>query len=239
MFLLTRPLPKLNTSTQAFLDAGINVTGVATSDIHYHEHACEQVIERLLSRPVDAIIVTSVYAVPACIKSLKTTNKAPTVFAVGTTTAALLNEAFPSLRVLTPSQHTSEGILAMHQVNEANCKEVVIIKGEGGRNTLQYTLEKNGKTVTPFCVYKRKQLATPVYTKNWKLEDVSGIIATSENMAMQLIASHSTHILTLPWVTVSERIARTLKNYNVANVAVCERATDQALIAWVKDNWEY
>lgn len=239
MFLLTRPLPKLNTSTQAFLEAGISVTGVATSDIQYHEHVYKHVTERLISHPVDAIIVTSVYAVPACIESLKTTSKMPMVFAVGTSTAALLSDTFPALNVLTPSQHTSEGILAMHQVNEANCKEVVIIKGEGGRNTLQQTLEKSGKTVTPFCVYKRKQLSTPVYTNNWKLEDVSGIIATSENMATQLIASHSTHILTVPWVTVSERIARTLKNYNVARVGVCERATDQALIAWVKDNWEY
>jgi len=58
-------------------------------------------------------------------------------------------------------------------------------------------------------------------------------------MAMQLIASHSDHILTLPWVTVSERIASTLRKRGIENVAVCEQATDQALIAWIKDNWEY
>lgn len=239
MLLLTRPLPKLQASTQAFMHAGIQVTGVATSDIHYHQAAYQQVQQHLHSHPVDAVIVTSVYAVPACIEGLKNTLQTPTIFAVGNATATLLQDALPSLTVLTPLQHTSEGILAMQQLNEANCQEVVIIKGEGGRQTLQHALQKNGKTVTPFCVYKRQQLTPPVYTNSWDMDDVSGIIATSENMATQLIASQPKQILTLPWVTVSERIANTLRNYKVASVAVCERATDQALIAWVKENWEY
>ncbi|PTT98346.1 uroporphyrinogen-III synthase, partial [Pseudomonas sp. HMWF031] len=41
------------------------------------------------------------------------------------------------------------------------------------------------------------------------------------------------------WLTVSDRIAKTLTSQGIKEVAVCQRATDQALIAWVKDNWEY
>ncbi|MEC7699777.1 MAG: uroporphyrinogen-III synthase, partial [Pseudomonadota bacterium] len=66
-----------------------------------------------------------------------------------------------------------------------------------------------------------------------------GIIATSEAMATQLISHYGNALLTLPWVTVSERIASSLNRLGASRVQICHRATDQALIAWVKDNWEY
>ena len=90
-----------------------------------------------------------------------------------------------------------------------------------------------------FSVYKREQLTRPVYTKRWKMDEVSGIIATSEAMALQLIAQFGQALKSIKWLTVSDRIAKTLTSQGIKEVAVCQRATDQALIAWVKDNWEY
>ena len=127
----------------------------------------------------------------------------------------------------------------MHQLNEANCQHVVIIKGEGGRDAIAKGLDEKGTLVNSFCVYKREQLVRPIYTKRWKMGEVSGIIATSEAMALQLIEQFGHALLTFKWLTVSDRIALTLNSKGVKEVAVCQRATDQALIAWVKDNWEY
>ena len=239
MLLLTRPLPKLDASVAAFRQAGVSVTGVATSDIEYNPTVIAELRQCLLRQARATVIVTSVFAVPALAQAWTNSLSHPPILAVGDATAAKIKSLLPEAHVFTPEQHTSEGILAMHQLNEANCNDIVIIKGEGGRDTLQNTLRLQGKQVYPFCVYKRVALAQPFYTNNWQIDDVSGIIATSENMAMQLIASHSDHILTLPWVTVSERIASTLRKRGIENVAVCEQATDQALIAWIKDNWEY
>jgi uroporphyrinogen-III synthase len=127
----------------------------------------------------------------------------------------------------------------MPLLNEPKGKQVVIIKGEGGRQAIADGLTAKGASCQSFCVYRTEQLADPIYTKCWKVEDVRGIIATSEAMAMQLIHSQGHAILSLPWLTVSERIAVSLRKCGVTEVFVCHRATDQALIAWVKDNWEY
>jgi len=253
MLLLTRPLPKLESSVQAFSAAGINTVGVATSDIETVESEAQSLIQYASNgRQIDAIIVTSVYAVPSALQALNEVfchhaphtstsheQSSPTILAVGDATANALKQANIGLKVDTPAQHTSEGILAMHQLNEANCKQVVIIKGEGGREMLSRQLQARGIKVNQFCVYKRIQLASPIYTKFWQIDDVSGIIATSESMAKQLISHHSKPLFTLPWLTVSERIATTLRSWGIEQVAVCQRATDQALIAWVQENWEY
>ncbi|MBO7921917.1 uroporphyrinogen-III synthase [Alteromonas sp. K632G] len=243
MLLITRPLPKLQASADAFEQAGIDTIGVATSDIQSIPSKAGKLQQFLLGSPsINIIIVTSIYAVPAALHALNQASflsAPPTLIAVGDATANALHSTNLPLKIVTPSLHTSEGILVMQQLNEANCTQVVIIKGEGGRDTLSHVLGERGISVTEFCVYKREPLTNPIYTKRWKIGDVSGIIATSENLAKQLISTHSRQILALPWLTVSERVATSLRNLGIARVSVCNRATDQALIAWVKENWEY
>lgn len=246
MLLITRPLPKLQTSASAFEAAGINVIGVATSDIEPNPASANELTRHLISgKNTSIIIVTSVYAVPAGLSAIQEmllhASKSvtlPLVIAVGDATADALKAASLPLTIVTPLRHTSEGILVMQQLNEANCQQVVIIKGQGGRDALAYALRKRGIPTTEFCVYKRVPLTSPVYTKTWKIGEVSGIIATSENMAKQLISNHNVQLLALPWLTVSERVATSLRNLGITRISVCDRATDQALIAWVKENWE-
>jgi uroporphyrinogen-III synthase len=258
VLLFTRPLPKLAASAQAFDAAGLDAVGAATCDIVYVKSERDAISTFLANTRVDVIIVTSVYAVAAAEDAVQSlieialTNRdvaiksLPLIIAVGDATAKKLRHALYSIPqqitppiILTPEIHTSEGILAMPQVNEAKGKQVVIIKGEGGRQAIADGLTAKGASCQSFCVYRTEQLADPIYTKCWKVEDVRGIIATSEAMAMQLIHSQGHAILSLPWLTVSERIAVSLRERGVTEVFVCHRATDQALIAWVKDNWEY
>lgn len=267
MLLFTRPLPKLASSAQAFADAGLDAVGAATCDIVYIKSERNAVSTFLQNARADVLIVTSVYAVAAAVDAVQylvdnaLNNKAvtlnatnsqvgptpslPLIIAVGAATAKKLRDALSSipqqtspLIILTPEIHTSEGILAMPQLNEANGKQVVIIKGEGGREVIANGLVAKGASCQSFCVYRTEQLKDPIYTKCWKVKDVRGIIATSEAMATQLIHSLGHAILSLPWLTVSERIALSLRKRGVTEVFVCHRATDQALIAWVKDNWE-
>lgn len=246
MLLFTRPLPKLNATGRAFENAGINAVGVATSDIVCVSSESAAASDFIAKNPVQAVVVTSVYATQSAIGGVKARSelgaKLPTVIAVGDATAKKLQHALNNVdcaTVLTPDAHTSEGILAMQQLNEPSNQHVVIIKGEGGRDVIARGLQQRGYEVSHFCVYKREQLTQPIYTKRWKISDVSGIIATSEAMATQLISHYGNALLTLPWLTVSERIATSLREIGVLRVSVCSRATDQALTAWVKDNWEF
>ena len=243
MLLFTRPLPKLKASAIAFENAGIDAVGIATSDITPVPSESSAAAAFLLNNPVDVVVVTSVYAVKTVVAGLgKAINNPPLIVAVGDATLRKLQselDGFPLDKIVTPDVHTSEGILAMHQLNEANCQHVVIIKGEGGRSAIADGLNEQGMLVNCFNVYKRELLTRPIYTKRWKMSEVSGIIATSEAMALQLIAQFDDALIDLPWLTVSSRIANTLTVKGVKKVSVCQRATDQALIAWVKDNWEY
>ena len=247
MLLFTRPLPKLNVSASAFEQAGIDAVGVATTDIVHIKTESNAARQFLRDNTVDFVIVTSVYAVDTAVASVteNTRNSLPVFIAVGDATARKLRfglDKVDNAIVLTPETHTSEGILAMHQLNNEHVQHVVIIKGEGGRDAIEQGLrDKFDKVqdISIFCVYKREQLASPISTKYWKISDVSGIIATSESMAMQLLAHFGNALLSLRWVCVSERIATSLNKMGATRVSVCSRATDQALITWVKDNWEY
>lgn len=243
MLLFTRPLPKLKASAIAFEKAGLDAVGIATSDITPVSSESSAAAEFLQNNPVNVVVVTSVYAVKSAVAGLnKTFENPPLIVAVGDATLRKLQselDVFPIDKIVTPDVHTSEGILAMHQLNEPNCQHVVIIKGEGGRSAIADGLNERGILVNCFNVYKRELLSRPIYTKRWKMSDVSGIIATSEAMALQLIAHYGDALLDFPWLTVSSRIANTLTVKGIEKVGICQRATDQALIAWVKDNWEY
>ena len=246
MLLFTRPLPKLNTTAKAFDAAGVNAVGVATTDIVQVVSEHKAALLLLTTNAIDVVIVTSVYAVKTVLTAMQDYVSAhdsyPIFVAVGDATARKLREGLPqnaAQNVVTPESHTSEGIVAMHYFNEANDQHVVIMKGEGGRQAIAEGLAREGRMISTFCVYRRELLTQPVYTKRWKIADVSGIIATSEAMATQLISHYGNALLTLPWVTVSERIATSLNRLGASRVQICHRATDQALIAWVKDNWEY
>ena len=144
MLLITRPLPKLQASADAFEQAGIDAIGVATSDIQSIPSKAGKLQQFLLGSPsINIIIVTSIYAVPAALHALNQASflsASPTLIAVGDATANALHSANLPLKIVTPSLHTSEGILVMQQLNEANCTQVVIIKGEGGRDTLSHVL---------------------------------------------------------------------------------------------------
>ncbi len=256
MLLFTRPLPKLNTTALAFAKADIDAVGIATSYIVAISSESKAISDFFALNSVDIVIVTSVYAVDnAVVSTIETaiknsatktqdinSNTLPTLIAVGDATARKLRQRlshYNDVSIAVPDVHTSEGILDMHQLDAVNGQQVVIIKGEGGRNVIAQSLQDKGCDVSTFCVYRREQLSSPVFTKRWKTSDVSGIIATSEAMALQLLAHYGNTLIDLPWLTVSERIASTLHNMGVKRVSVCQRATDGALIAWVKDNWEY
>ena len=120
MLLFTRPLPKLNVSAAAFEQAEIDAVGVATTDIVYVRTESDAARQFLRDNTVDIVIVTSVYAVETAVSSVaKSTSQALPIFiAVGDATARKLRFGLANIKgatVLTPSTHTSEGILAMHQ----------------------------------------------------------------------------------------------------------------------------
>ncbi len=238
MYLLTRPLPKLNASLTAFRHAGVSVVGVATTDIRMLGDEESKMATYLRDgRSPDVIIVTSVFAAQSLLRCHQSPSPGTLVIAVGQATAALLRPVYHNLRV--PDKQTSEGILALPELHRANCQHIVIIKGRGGRTELHNSLTTQHKNVTTWCVYERTRLSPPVISDEFELHAVRGIIATSEALGSQLLQHYSNQAIScIPWLTVSERVADSLRTQGVHDVSVSAGASDSALIEWIKNNWE-
>lgn len=244
MYLLTRPLPKLNDSVAAFQQAGLHVCGIATTDIAEHSEGVAALSDFLRAGIVpDHLIITSVFAARALIDlfsrypqshvHLQSVN----VVAVGFATATELSPWFSHIAV--PRPQTSEGIVMMPEFNRANCQHIVIIKGIGGRSAIRDRLREKQHTVDTFDVYRRTQLDKPVICGDLTSAALTGVIATSEEQALTLLATASLPaIASLPWLTVSDRIASTLRNKGIDQVGVSGSASDNALINWIEKNWE-
>lgn len=238
MYLITRPRPKLESTKAAFSAAGLNVTVLATSDIAMEQAAIRALTNHLQQgRKADRYIVTSPFAVDALTAiPAKLTAQLPFI-AVGSSTCAGLAQL--SDNVVVPDTFTSEGILRLDELSRENCRQVIMIKGEGGRTAIADELSRRGIAVTAYCVYRRVPLSVPAQTNHWEWRHVKGIIATSETMAQQLWElSPLPQVSALPWLTVSDRVADAIKRWGATNVSVCTGASDSALIQWVKDFWE-
>ncbi|HBS41380.1 MAG TPA: uroporphyrinogen-III synthase [Oceanospirillales bacterium] len=236
-YLLTRPRPKMLKSQQAFDKAGLSVSVIAPVDIEYCGNSARQAGECCAQHPDTLLIVTSTFAAQALLQNKSAFQPRQPVLAVGRSSADILARHFTDVDC--PLNETSEGLLAHLQAKDDNFTRVAIIKGEGGRTTIADTLLASAFSVHQFCLYKRIALKSPEQTNQWQWADVKGIIATSKEMATRLFAYYDNAELNRPpWLVVSERIRAELADLGVKNAAVCPGASDAALIAWVKENWE-
>ena len=69
------------------------------------------------------------------------------VIAVGSGTAAALQQR-GMLEVLIPATFNSEGLLAMAELSDVAGKQILLVKGEGGRPLLEEVLAQRGAQVT-------------------------------------------------------------------------------------------
>ena len=236
MLLITRPEQKLKASITAFKEAGIGVTGVAPLTIAFNQQQMQLCKTRFSNSAPDIAIVTSTFAAKNITDEVYFRSETLWL-AVGKSTADILRRA--GLHVTVPEHQNSEGLLTLTQLNGAKRQQIVIIKGEGGRTTLPNTLRARGYEVEEYLFYSRKPLAQPIQTDDWQWPAITGIVATSGEMAEQLFRNYDKQTLCeRPWLTVSNRIAEKLRAEGVSNIAVCDNASDIALIAWIKDNWE-
>lgn len=237
MYLLTRPAPGIWISQAAFERQKLSVCVLGLVDIETSGAGVAEFTSHLQRRIPDMVIITSKYAVQACAEQLQSLTGDATIFAVGTGTAAAL--ASLQLNAVLPDIPTSEGLLALPQLNDAKRKQIVIIKGVAGRTTLAEQLTDRGAQVNTIAVYRRTYPAHIQQTNQWQWPDVQGIIATSEEMSERLFAHlDNTQLCTRPWLTVSHRVATYIRQCGVRTVEVVNGASDAQLSQWIKENWE-
>ncbi|MDE3273592.1 uroporphyrinogen-III C-methyltransferase [Pseudoalteromonas sp. G4] len=128
--------------------------------------------------------------------------------AVGKSTAEVVTELFEK-PCASPIVETSEGLLAMPELNNVASKRIVLVKGKGGRNKLAKELKEREAIFQPLAVYQR--LTNPELTielaQTWQQRGVDSVVLTSNASidSFLAVATNKSWLETLTVFLVSER----------------------------------
>lgn len=160
-------------------------------------------------------------------------------WAVGDSTAAVLEAS--GLPVQRPEQDMrSEGLLAMPALTAPAGERVLIVKGQGGRETLQETLAARGARVDTMCCYRRGATAlTPAACRErLAAAPVSLIMISSgeglEQLSRLLSPRENTKLADTALLVPSPRVARQAEDLGWRRVQQADGASDEAMLAAAK-----
>lgn len=160
-----------------------------------------------------------------------------TVIAVGNKTRNTL--AAGGIQAQVPVRADSEGLLAMPALSAPDSRDVVIVKGEGGRELLASELTGRGARVTEWACYRRC----------WPEVDVSGLMEISAGLIFQvssgemvsrlselLAGGGQADLFQSSIIVPSDRVARLATEIGWGQVIRAEDASDDAFIRALKQH---
>lgn len=229
-YLLLKPAAKYQTSAAHFKQAGLDTVGLALIDTPANTRVVNNLAEQLSNlATASLLIVVSTTAAKLLVSQVKALPRHIRACAVGRSSAAILEAA--DIPVSIPQQANSEGLLAMPELQQVSSKQVLLLKGQGGRKTLAEVLTQRGAKVTEVNLYQRQRLTTPLASEPWHPTQIRSIIATSgELIEAAFSCLDNQWLISLPWVLVSRRTAQIATKLGVKQVSISQDATDTALI---------
>lgn len=160
-----------------------------------------------------------------------------TVIAVGNKTRDTL--VAEGIQAQVPVRADSEGLLAMPALSAPDSRDVVIVKGEGGRELLASELTGRGARVTEWACYRRC----------WPEVDMSGLLEISAGLIFQassgemvsrlselLAGGGQADLFQSSIIVPSDRVARLATEIGWGRVIRAENASDDAFIRALKQH---
>lgn len=123
-------------------------------------------------------------------------------------------------------------MLALEELQNVSQTNIVIIRGENGRETLAETLKNRGANVRYQHVYKRQipdMDCTHILQKPLDFITITSGEAVENLLAMLPTAQHD-WLKKIPLIVVSERIQTIAKNLGFENVALAQMPSDDAIL---------
>jgi uroporphyrinogen-III synthase len=128
--------------------------------------------------------------------------------------------------------YNSEALLDLSELQNVSQKNIVIIRGENGRETLADTLKNRGSNVSYQDVYKREiPLVDCTEILQQKLDFIT--ITSGEaiqNLVKMLPESQHDLLKKIPLIVVSERIQTIAKNLGFEHIALAQMPSDDAIL---------
>jgi uroporphyrinogen-III synthase len=166
-----------------------------------------------------------------------------TWYAVGAKTAAALSEC--GIRALSPgADMSSEGLLALPDLQSIAGQRVLIVKGEGGREALQEALQSRGAKVDTLPCYRRRcprlaegELARRL--KGWHIDTI--LISSGEglgNLLALLSTEETTNFTGVRLLVPSARVEGMARQAGFSRVVIAANASDDAMLAALEESMD-
>ncbi len=168
-----------------------------------------------------------------------------TVGAIGKKTAQALQQHHVPVRLVPDNGYTSEDLLALPVLQDLTSRRVLIVRGQGGRETLATTLSQRGATVDYADVYQRVcPPVSPNVLKQHHDQQQLGIIAVTSGEGLQnllVILENPDWIKNVPLLVGSHRLATLARQVGfTGEIVIAENPSDEAmfyaLVEWVSGN---
>jgi uroporphyrinogen-III synthase len=234
--LITRPEKSGRALAQQLKSIGIKSWCQPFFD--YQTLASKTTIQKLIEQyPHATLIFVSVAAVEFAHSTFSLSYwQQKTIIAVGNTTKGALKRF--GVNAISPESHTSEGLLTLDELDKKNIngQNVIIIRGDGGREHLAKELGMRGANVHYLESYKKIWLAlTQDPVEEWKNQQINCIVITSNTLLESIIHlinnSDSDWKNSCLWIVASVRIAERAKQLGLLNIVNANGANDQAILS--------
>ena len=181
-----------------------------------------------------AVIAISANAVLHANKLLDTWPNAITYLAVGQAST----DAFSDININSrcPDEATSEGLLSMPVLSDVKDKKIVILRGEGGRETLAQQLVKRGAKVNYSQLYRRQSIVSNKENDllKWQQLKITIIVVTSAETLLTLVArvkgSDLQWLQRCTIIVPSLRVAKIADENGLTHVEISAGASNQAIL---------
>jgi len=161
--------------------------------------------------------------------------RGPHWYAVGAATARQLLSY--GIRACSPvSDMTSEGLLALPQLQQLAEQRVLLVKGEGGRGALAAELGRRGGRVEELICYRRisPEMQPGEMASHLLQWDISLVMISSgeglANMLALLSPAETTKFSHITFLVPSPRVAEIARQAGFSSVVIAENASDSAML---------
>lgn len=238
MFLITRPAGKADHLLEA-LDS--NAIAYLYQPVITTQMVQLKARDIKLLTQAELLIFVSLSAVNALEQQLPAAELTAPLLAVGETTAAALAR-WAGRPVIVPQDQRSEGLLALPELEQVAGKQVVVVRGNAGRELIRQTLNQRGALVRYVQSYSRNPLPLDgvQLCQQWQQQGVRCIVATSNEILQRIFslvsAEQQLWLCQRNWILVSPRARDSALTLGIAPqyIHLASSANDDALLDAIK-----
>ena len=230
--LITRPQEQGRELVKQLAEIGIS--SISQPMFDYSQNSSESEIKTLVQEHANPILIfVSCAAVEFANLAWPLKNwPHKHIIAVGSATQKAL--AALGLASVCPRQHNSEGVLALAELTDVKEQNIVIIRGNGGRELMAEQLDARGAKVSYLESYRRNWHAIDTkLPQAWKKAQINCIVITSIALlehTLKLLGKLDTYWQdSCLWIVASERIAKCAKQAGLQRVINADGANDLAI----------